>query len=115
MHSTHCCPTAADRRQSGHAGRPQRTQDTYVSRPGCLKQVGGPASAGPLPVPPGPGLGLLISLSRLAGRLSDLNRLENHVLDRTVAAAGPHPADLVHHVAAFDDLAEDGVLAVEVG
>src|ERR1700758_5506963 len=39
-HSTHCWPTAAERRQSGHAGRPHRTQETYVSRPGCLKQVG---------------------------------------------------------------------------
>src|SRR5260370_4453239 len=76
MHSTHCCPTAADRRQSGHAGRPQRTQDTYVSRPGCLKQVGGPASPGPLPVPPGPGLGLLISLSRLSRPLRALHPLE---------------------------------------
>ena len=28
MQSTHCWPTAAERRQSGQAGRPQRTQDT---------------------------------------------------------------------------------------
>ena len=28
MHSTHCWPTAAERRQSGHAGRPHRTHDT---------------------------------------------------------------------------------------
>jgi len=46
MHSTHCWPTAADRRQSGHAGRPQRTHETYVSRPGCRKQVGTAAAAG---------------------------------------------------------------------
>jgi hypothetical protein len=26
--STHCWPTAAERRQSGQAGRPHRTQDT---------------------------------------------------------------------------------------
>ena len=33
-HSTHCWPTEAARMQSGHAGRPHRTQETYVSRPG---------------------------------------------------------------------------------
>ena len=33
--SRHCCPTGAARRQSGHAGRPQREHETYVSRPGC--------------------------------------------------------------------------------
>jgi hypothetical protein len=34
-HSTHCWPTEAERMQSGHAWRPHRTQETYVSRPGC--------------------------------------------------------------------------------
>ena len=34
-HSTHCCPTAAWRRQSGQAWRPHRTQETQVSLPGC--------------------------------------------------------------------------------
>src|ERR1700761_88758 len=61
MQSTHCWPTGADRRQSGQAGRPQREQETYVSRPGCRKQVGtpddaaAPSSGGPAADPrPGP-------------------------------------------------------------
>jgi len=53
MHSTHCCPTAADLRQSGHAGRPQRTHETYVSRWGCRKQVGTADPAGWLSWPSG--------------------------------------------------------------
>src|SRR5215472_7200521 len=96
-HSTHCCPTAAERRQSGHAGRPQRTHDTYVSRPGCLKQVG--VSTGPPLVPAGPGPGVLMSRTSLVGRLRDLDRLEDHVVDGTVVPAGLHPADRVDHVA----------------
>src|SRR5580693_6781723 len=114
-HSTHCCPTAAERRQSGHAGRPHRTHDTYVSRPGCLKQVGGTGvSAGP-PVPAGPGPGVLMSCPSLVGRLRNLDRLQDHVLDGTVVPAGPHPADRIDHVAALDYLTENGVPAVEVG
>src|SRR5215469_12153466 len=114
-HSTHCCPTAAERRQSGHAGRPQRTHDTYVSRPGCLKQVGGTGvSAGPPSVPAGPGPGVLMSLSSLVRRLCDLDRLQDHVVDGTVVPAGPHPADRIDHVGALDHLTEDGVPAVEV-
>ncbi|SHV10660.1 Uncharacterised protein [Mycobacteroides abscessus subsp. abscessus] len=34
-HSTHCCPTGADRMQAGHTGRPHRTQRTAVARSGC--------------------------------------------------------------------------------
>src|ERR1022692_4651402 len=45
----------------------------------------------------------------------DLDRLDDHVVDRTVVPARRRLADLVHHVAALNDLAEDGVPAVEVG
>src|SRR5438128_12003615 len=52
-HATHCWPTAADRRQSGHAGRPHLTHETYVSRSGCLKQVGAGAETSGSELGPG--------------------------------------------------------------
>src|SRR6266700_2999659 len=113
-HSTHCWPTAADRRQSGHAGRPHLTHETYVSRSGCLKQVGAEAdtSEGEL----GPG-GMAMSLAarpRRAAVALDHHGLKYHVVDRPVVPAGLRLADRVNHLAARDYLAEDRVPAVEM-
>src|SRR5215469_18622437 len=107
-HSTHCCPTAASRRQSGQAWRPHRTQETQVSLPGCRKQVGGVSW-------PPVGLawsGAVIGAYRRLVAL-DGDRLQHHVGPRTVARHGLNPADLVDHVGAADNLAEDRVPAVE--
>jgi hypothetical protein len=48
-HSRQWKPTEAGVRHSGHAGRPQREQDSGVNRSGCQVQgaMGGPADAGP--------------------------------------------------------------------
>src|SRR5579862_7352453 len=43
------------------------------------------------------------------------DRLDDDILHRPVLAGRLHAADRVHHVGALDDLAEDGVLAVEPG
>src|SRR5712691_12220157 len=125
-HSTHCWPTEAERMQSGHAWRPHRTQETYVSRPGWRKQVGTPWSPpgpGATPsgrlCPPGPGsLGVLTAWSNQLGSaitVLDRDRVDGHVFHRPVLAARLDPADQVNHVGALDDLAEDGVLAVQPG
>src|SRR5712691_3627475 len=125
-HSTHCWPTEAERMQSGHAWRPHRTQETYVSRPGWRKQVGTPWSPpgpGATPsgrlCPPGPGsLGVLTAWSNQLGSAItalDRDRVDGHVFHRPVLAARLDPADQVNHVGALDDLAEDGVLAVQPG
>src|SRR5215475_8877440 len=87
-HSTHCCPTAASRRQSGQAWRPHRTQETHVSLPGCRKQVGGVSW-------PPVGLawsGAVIGAYRRLVAL-DGDRLQHHVGRRTVARHGLNPAD----------------------
>ena len=66
-HSTHCWPTAADLRQSGQAGRPHLTHETYVSRSGCLKQVGAAADTpGSAPGPGGTAMALAARLRRAA-------------------------------------------------
>src|SRR5262245_44103124 len=44
----------------------------------------------------------------------DLDRLEDNILDGSIASPGTHLADLVDDVAAADDLAENGVPAVEM-
>src|SRR5215470_12432582 len=115
-HSTHCWPTAADRRQSGHAGRPQRTHETYVSRSGCRKHVGAEAETSDPALWPG---GTAIVLAARPRRpvvdgsavASDHHRLEHHVIHWPVVPAGPHPADRLDNLAARDHLAEDRVLA----
>src|SRR6266571_3287758 len=112
MHSTHCCPTGAERRQSGQAWRPHRTHETYVSRPGCRKQVGtGEPSVGS---PWIPGAFKLLS-GGCAWATLNRNRLEHHILCRTVLLSRLHPADPVHNITAVDHFTEDGVLSVEPG
>src|SRR6266516_406810 len=112
-HSTHCWPTAAERRQSGQAGLPHRTQDTYVSRPGCRKQVGAAVSCWV----PWPG-GTAMALSRGSRRIAaahDRDRLEDDIGDWPVVASCHRLADLIDDLAALDDLAKDGVLPVQPG
>src|SRR5215469_5055145 len=91
-HSMHCWPTAADRRQSGHAGRPQRTHDTYVSRFGCLKQVGADAETPDSALWPGGTAIVLPARLRRPAVAVDLHRLEHHVIHRAVVPARPHRA-----------------------
>src|SRR5580698_6152655 len=107
-HSTHCCPTAASRRQSGQAWRPHRTQETQVSRSGCLKQVGGTSCPAGLAWSGAVMRGFRRPLAAL-----DDDRLQHDVGHWTVAGDGLHTADLLDHVGAADYLAEDGVLAGE--
>src|SRR6266566_7944954 len=109
-HSTHCWPTAAERRQSGQAGLPHRTQDTYVSRPGCRKQVGAAVSCW-VPWPGGTAMALSRG-SRIVAAI-DRDRLEDDILDRPVVASRHRLADLIDDLAAADDLAEDSVLPVQ--
>src|SRR5215475_13586835 len=109
--STHCWPTAADRRQSGQAGRPQRTQETYVSRPGCRKQVGG------LPASPGSGAWLdswsgAVTRDPCQLAAGDGDRLEHHVSDWADGSPSSGIGDRGHNLLSAHHLAEDGVLVV---
>src|SRR6266568_2415432 len=114
MHSTHCWPTAADLRQSGHAGRPHLTHETYVSRSGCLKQVGADEDTSEDALGPGGMAMALAARPRRAAVALDHYGLKYHVVDRSVVPAGLYLADRVNHLAARDYLAEDRVHAVEV-
>src|SRR5579875_2112128 len=96
MQSTHCCPTAADRRQSGQACLPQRTHDTQVSRCGCRKQVGGVVVRPPAP---GPASGGMLPMT-LALRALDLHGLEHDVPQGPVVPAGGGAVDRIDHLSA---------------
>ena len=96
MHSTHCWPTAAERRQSGQAGRPHRTHETYVSRSGCLKQVGADAETSGSELGPG-GTAIALAASCRRGAVAlDRHRLQDHVVDRPVVPPGLRLADRVY-------------------
>src|SRR5215467_1445915 len=94
-HSTHCWPTAAERRQSGQAGRPHRTHETYVSRSGCLKQVGADAETSGSELGPGGDAIALAASGRRGAVALDNHRLEDYVIGRLVVPPGPHLADRV--------------------
>src|SRR5215469_13285755 len=103
MQSTHCWPTAADRRQSGQAGRPHRTHETYVSRSGCLKQVGADAETPDSGLGPG-GASMALAVSPGAVRswaavALDHHGLEDDIIHRPVVPAGSYVADVFDNVA----------------
>src|SRR3954464_13631981 len=98
-HCQHCEPTDASRRQSGHAGRPQRVQWRAVSRSLWWKQVSivvmgtGATFAHPAPFPahgrPRPSPGLLAPEPPQVLRESDDRRCDPHLhVDRDHALAG---------------------------